>query len=320
MGLTFDDGDLRQARRFNALLGWMPRFRASGRLAPAVLQALLRLGQLLPRRSAARAGLAVETRTVSAGGGRARIRILRPAVPPRAVHIDFHGGAWVLGNARFDDPVTERIAAECGVAVVSVDVHLARDDRLDLCIADAVAAARWVAERGAEEFGCDRILLGGESSGAHLAALALLRLRDDGVAAERLAGAVFFYGGFDMGGTPSLRAAPADTLLVDGRSAFLNVRRLTASRGEAGRRAPDLSPLHADLAGLPPALFLVGGLDPVVDDSRFMAARWQAAGNAAELVEIAEAPHGFNRFPTRMADKTNAYVRAWIKDRLGPAA
>ena len=64
------------------------------------------------------------------------------------------------------------------------------------------------------------------------------------------------------------------------------------------RRAPEISPLYADLSGLPPALFTVGALDPLIDDSLFMAARWEAAGNEATLRVYPESVHGFIRFPT----------------------
>jgi acetyl esterase/lipase len=67
------------------------------------------------------------------------------------------------------------------------------------------------------------------------------------------------------------------------------------------RREPTISPLWADLSGMPPALFTVGTLDPLLDDSLFMAARWRAAGNRAELRIYPESVHGFHAFPTGIA-------------------
>lgn len=67
------------------------------------------------------------------------------------------------------------------------------------------------------------------------------------------------------------------------------------------RRDPAISPLYADLRGLPPAFFSVGDQDPLLDDSLFMSACWQAAGNDAELVVYPESMHGFHAFPTGIA-------------------
>ncbi len=58
------------------------------------------------------------------------------------------------------------------------------------------------------------------------------------------------------------------------------------------RRDPDVSPLYADLHDLPPAIFTVGTDDHLVDDTLFMAARWELAGNQAELLVYPESPHG----------------------------
>ncbi|WP_276314590.1 alpha/beta hydrolase fold domain-containing protein [Streptomyces sp. AcE210] len=67
--------------------------------------------------------------------------------------------------------------------------------------------------------------------------------------------------------------------------------------GTEQRRAPQVSPLFADLAGLPPARIVVGTEDPLLDDSLFLAARWQAAGAPVELGVVAGAMHGFTLFP-----------------------
>jgi acetyl esterase/lipase len=78
------------------------------------------------------------------------------------------------------------------------------------------------------------------------------------------------------------------------------------------RRAPEISPLYADLRDLPPALFSVGTLDPLLDDSLFMAARWLAAGNEAELRIYEEAVHGFNAYPIAVAKLANDSQLAFL--------
>jgi acetyl esterase/lipase len=70
-------------------------------------------------------------------------------------------------------------------------------------------------------------------------------------------------------------------------------------------RDPAISPLYADLTGLPPALFTVGTADPLLDDTLFMAARWEAAGNETDLRVYADGIHVFNAFPIGIALAAN---------------
>lgn len=77
-------------------------------------------------------------------------------------------------------------------------------------------------------------------------------------------------------------------------------------------RDPAVSPLYADLRGLPPALFTVGTLDPLLDDTLFVYGRWVAAGNEAELTVYPGGVHGFNLFPTALARSANARIESSI--------
>jgi acetyl esterase/lipase len=81
-------------------------------------------------------------------------------------------------------------------------------------------------------------------------------------------------------------------------------------------QAPDVSPLYADLSGLPPALFSVGTLDPLVDDSLFMAGRWTAAGNAVEMEIYPGGIHGFNLMPVPLAAGANARIERFLRQNL----
>jgi acetyl esterase/lipase len=93
---------------------------------------------------------------------------------------------------------------------------------------------------------------------------------------------VLLYGCYDVSMTPSQRLWGDRRLRLTMRSIRWFADQHAGALDEEQRRAPDVSPLNADLRDLPPALFSVGTLDPLPDDSPFMAARWQAAGNEAE--------------------------------------
>ena len=92
--------------------------------------------------------------------------------------------------------------------------------------------------------------------------------------------------------------------------------RVTPGRTDSARRDPGLSPLYADLRGLPAALLVAGSIDPLLDDTELLAEGWQEANGNAELVVVPDGAHGFNRFRGTVAAKTNAYVADWISERL----
>lgn len=261
--------------------------------------------------------LPVIEREVPGAAGPIAARVLRPE-RVEAVYLDIHGGAWMIGSPRMNDTENDALARACDLATISIDYRMAPEHRIEDAMDDCEAAALWLIEHAREEFGTDRLLIGGGSAGAHLAAITLLRLRDRHQAAGRFLGANLVFGCFDLSGTPSAR---------NGRSAVLAPGMLQGvarhvHRGRTGEELRDsaLSPLFADLSGLPPALFTVGTLDPLLDDSLFMAARWEAAGNEAELAVYPESDHAFTGFPIGMARAAHEREQAWVRGRLGAAA
>ena len=316
MTLRFEEDELMEARRVNRLLAATPRMPLQTAWDVAVMNGALKLSQALPPPNFRRAGVTLETRKVEALGRAADVRILRPVGPCRGVYLDIHGGAWVLGNARMDDALNVEIARDCGVAVVSIDYRVVLNNAVMAALDDCETATAWVLETMQAEFGASTLLMGGESAGSHLVASTLIRLRNRGVDLSPIAGAVMFYGCYDLCGTPSLCAAGADTLVLHGPTLASALEKLMPNLTAAERRDPAISPLYADLHGLPPALFLVGDKDPLLDDTELLAARWKDANRNAEVVVAPDAPHAFNRLPTRMARKTNAYVRGWLFSRL----
>jgi len=260
-----------------------------------------------------RRGVTVTSATIPTAGGPLGLRLLEPSSPPRALVVDLHGGGWVIGSAALNDRLTGHLA-EAGLAVASIDYRLL-DETRGVWMADAVedcaAALRWALGEGARRFNVDQVFVIGESAGAHLAALSVLKLRDEGAA--RLPRCVFVQGVFDLSATPLVRAAGADTLLFDGPSLSRDLGRLIPDRDEGGRRRSDVSPLYADLTGMPPALFVMGEADPFRDDSRLMAEAWSRQAPVT-LLDVPTAPHGFQHFGAPTARLAQAFIRAWIEE------
>ncbi|WP_242909813.1 alpha/beta hydrolase [Actinomadura terrae] len=215
----------------------------------------------------------------------------------RGVLMFLHGGGWTLGSAEAQDVYLWDLAQAAHLSVVSVGYRLAPEHPHPAAADDCEDVARWLLDHAAGRFGTDRLVIGGDSSGAHLAVLALLRLGTD---APAFRAAQLSYGVFDLSMTPSQRDG-ADRLFTSTPAMRWFYDQYLPGLTPEERRDPGISPLYADLRGMPPARFTVGTEDPLLDDSLFMAARWRAAGNATELEVVAEAMHGFASFPLTVA-------------------
>ncbi|MBW6425361.1 alpha/beta hydrolase [Rhizobium sp. XQZ8] len=305
----FTAKDIRRAGRLNKLLKWVPRYRTSGRFNARFINGMCSVGRHL---AAEPANIGVMVKSLSVNGGKLPIRVLFPE-KPRALLLHFHGGAWVIGDSKLDDNWNVEYVRRCRVAVASANFHLATDDDLAQTIRDAHAFTRWALDSRAN-FGVDKVFLEGESSGAHLAASSLVRLSRSR-SLECIAGLVSYCGAFDLSGPASLKLA-ADSLVIDPQAAGRNLDRLLEGSPSLAVDDPVVSPLRADLIGMPPGLFIAGQLDPIIGDSRSMQTRWQDVCGNADLLVVPEGPHGFHRFPTRLAARTKTVAVEWINRRL----
>lgn len=244
----------------------------------------------------------------SATIGGVSCRVVRTALP-RGVYLHLHGGGFMLGSAARQDRQHEGIAHKLGVTVVSVDYRLAPEHPYPAGLDDAVAVAKALIHD--PEFEGLPFLIGGESAGASLSVGTLLRLRDAGEPVDRFVGANLVYGCYSLAPLPS-RDEWGDQFLV------LSRRLLEYWHEEYAADPSDriASPLHADVSGLPPALFTVGTEDPLRDDSELMAIHWSEAGNEATLMVWAGAPHAFDAFPLAVGGMVRRRLSDWMGSRL----
>ncbi|MBZ6078599.1 alpha/beta hydrolase [Microvirga puerhi] len=246
--------------------------------------------------------------TIDGPAGPLPLRIIAPD-NPRGIYFHIHGGGWTWGTADEQDPYLDRMADHCGLAVVSVEYRLAPEDPYPAAHDDCEAAALWVLREAKARFGTDRLFIGGESAGAHLSAATLLRLRDrHGVTPFR--GANLFAGCYDLGLTPSVVNWGTDKLVLNTRDVEIFADNLCGPKVD--RRDPDISPLYADLKGMPPALFSVGTRDLLLDDTLFMAARWTSFGNRTDLAIWPGGCHVFIRYESAMGEKALSRIDAFV--------
>ncbi|MCX7356544.1 MAG: alpha/beta hydrolase [Alphaproteobacteria bacterium] len=239
--------------------------------------------------------------------GKIPLRVVAPE-KSRGVYLHIHGGGHVLGAADQQDRLLERIADGANLTAISVEYRLAPENPYPAGPDDCEAAALWVADN-LRDFGGDKLAIGGESAGAHLSATTMLRLRDKhGRVPFNAANLVF--GVFDLGMSPSARKfGNAERLVLRTMDIEQFGNAFLPNTTDEQKRAPELSPLFADLRGLCPGFFTIGTKDALLDDSLFMHARWVAAGNKGELDIYPGACHGFIAFP---CEQTTRSIRAQI--------
>jgi acetyl esterase len=203
----------------------------------------------------------------------------------------FHGGLWTLGTLDSIDEVCRHLARRSRRVVVSVDYRLAPEHPFPAGLEDCVAAVEWVRENGAA-LGADpsQMAVGGTSAGGNLATATCLYGREFG--GPSVEGQLLLYPMLDSGvDTPSLDEH------ADGP--FLTRRDVewaydTYLRSPVDRYNPFVSPLRADsLSGLPPALVVTAGFDPLRDEGAAYATALADAGVPVKHDHEPAMPHGF---------------------------
>lgn len=208
---------------------------------------------------------------------------------PYPLLIYYHGGGFIRGDSDTHDSICRVIAVHTPCAVLSPNYRLAPEHRFPAAIEDGYAVARFAADH-AGDLGIDptRIALGGDSAGGNVAAAVCLLSRDNG--GPRLRYQLLFYPVTDLTSqTESKRLFSKGHLL---NSMPFYIASYLGPTGDG--RNPLASPLLAkELSGLPPALVLTAGFDPLRDEGNAYAGRLRDAGVPVELVHHADMIHGF---------------------------
>ena len=219
------------------------------------------------------------------------LREIKPdANAGKGVFLHIHGGGWRLGAFDQQDHRLKRLANATGLTCLSVEYRLSPEHPYPQGPTDCFRAAEWLVKESDGAFNTDFLAIGGESAGAHLSVTTLLHLRDQ-LNLQPFHAAILIAGCYDMTSTPSARRFGLERLILTTR----DIDKFAESFLQNGedRNRPEISPLQANLSGLPPAFFTVGTKDALLDDTLFMASRWIQTQPDTEL-EIA--PGGCHMF------------------------
>ncbi|WP_431232107.1 alpha/beta hydrolase [Mycolicibacterium psychrotolerans] len=237
----------------------------------------------------------VVDRRVEVADGIVGVRIYRPESDgPLPILVYSHGGGFVFCDLDSHDGLCRNLANSIPAVVVSVDYRLAPEHRWPTAAEDVFAATRWAAAHAAELGGdSSRIAVGGDSAGGNLAAVTTLMARDRDsvdIAAQLLLypviAADFDTESYRRYGRGYYNPRPALQWYWDQYVPAVE-----------DRQHPYASPLQADLTGLPPAVVVLAGHDPLRDEGIAYADALAAAGTPTTRCSFDGGIHGFMTMP-----------------------
>lgn len=249
---------------------------------------------------------------VIAGAVRGERITPRGADTSRAL-IYHHGGGHMFGSALSHRHFVSRLAAAAGVVGFNMEYRLAPENPYPAGLEDAERAYRFVLGEG---FAPGNLILGGESAGGNLTAALLLKLRDLGL--QQPAGAYLLSPWLDMTQSGDSYAArgPHDPMITHAALEACS----GAYRAGASGEDPLISPVKADLAGLPPLFIQVGADEVLLSDSLEFVRRAALAGIEVRLHVWADMVHAWPLFHFALPVSGLAAIDeagAWISRRLG---
>ena len=241
-----------------------------------------------------------------------RVRFYDPGVSaPKPALIYLHGGGWTMFSLDTHDRIMREYAARARTVVIGVDYALAPEAKYPVALEQVVAVVEHVAAN-APKLGIDsqRIAIGGDSAGANLALAAALRRKNRKI----LHALVLNYGVF------ARHSSPAAIAQFGGEGNMLTASEMETFwqnylGSEHDPNDPFVTPIHADLRGLPPTLLVVPECDLLTEQSVELAQRMRAAGVAVKLAMYHGAVHSFLEAVSiaPLADWALTDTAAWLR-------
>ena len=243
------------------------------------------------------------TVTTAEPGGVPAAEITVDGIEPRHVVLYFHGGVYVMGEAALAADLASQVGRRTDAKVMSVDYRLAPEHPYPAAVDDALAAYEGLLDNGTAP---SDIVLAGESAGGALAVATLVSARDRGLPLPAAAFVMSPYADLTLSGATMETKSEVDPLMS--REALqARVADYTAGQDAA---LGLVSPVFADLAGLPPLIIQAGSHEVLLDDAVRLARQAATADVEVTLEITPRVPHVFQAYHAILDEGAAALDRA----------
>ena len=236
-------------------------------------------------------------------GGCAAEWSLAPGSDASRVLLFFHGGGYCSGSIRSHRGMVSEAGRAAKARTLALGYRLAPENPFPAALDDALAAIAFLQDQG---ISADGIAIGGDSAGGGLSLAAMIRLRDAGKPLPACAWLVSPWVDLEMTGASIDSKAAIDPLI---HREYLQELAANYLHGQDPRN-PLVSPLHGDLAGLPPVLIQVGSAETLLDDAVRIAGRLGAADVATRLEIWPDMIHAWHLWSARLTAGRQALASA----------
>ena len=261
------------------------------------------LRRLLAEQASAQPLPAGVTVTAAALGGVPTAEITIDGIEPRHVVLYFHGGVYVLEDAFQVAGLAAQVGRRARATGISVDYRLAPEHPYPAAVDDALAAYQALLDNGTAP---SDIVFAGESAGGGLAVATLVNARDHGLPQPAAAFVMSPYADLTLAGATMDTKSAAD-VLMSRENLQSRVGDYTAGHDPATGL---ISPVFADLSGLPPLIIQAGTHEVLLDDAVRLARQAAAADVAVTLDITPGVPHVFQAYYPILDEATAALDRA----------
>jgi acetyl esterase/lipase len=243
------------------------------------------------------------TVTAAALGGVPTAEITVDGVEPRHTVLYFHGGVYVIGDAFLAADLASQVGRRTRAKVISVDYRLAPEHPYPAAVDDALAAYETLLSNGTAP---SDIVFAGESAGGGLAIATLVNARDHGLPLPAAAFVMSPYADLTLSGTTMETKREADPLLSP---QALQARVADYTSGQDAALGL-ISPIFADLSGLPPLIIQAGSHEVLLDDAIRLAREAATADVVVTLDITPGVPHVFQAYYPYLDEAAAALDRA----------